>query len=339
MSEPVGVAMIGTGRWAGRLAQAIHRSNLLELVTCYSRNPEKRAAFAEKFECGAAPSLDAAIGHPEVEGVLLVTPNNVHAQLTLVCAEAGKHVYSEKPIADTMEDGITMRDACDAVVVTLFVGHCFRRLGAARKTKELIEEGKLGEVVLAEANFSLKSSGLTPESWRYYRETCPGGPLMQLGIHHADTLQYLLGSVESVYGSFARLITEAEIDDVSMAMLEFESGARGVLSSSYVSPKTFYIRLYGTEATLDYTTDMSVWPNADKVDEATALTLVTDAGKEIIPFQPSDMVLEELEEFAQCVRGEAIPETGAPEALAALQVIRGAIESYDRGKPVWLEAI
>jgi predicted dehydrogenase len=188
----------------------------------------------------------------------------------------------------------------------------------------------LGQVVLAEANFSLPGS-LTPDKWRYYRETCPGGPLMQLGVHHADTLQYWLGPVRRVHGSFARLSTEAEIDDVGSALLEFESGARGALNSSYVSPKTFYLRLFGTEANLFYETDMSIWPNAEKMDPATTLTLQTKSGTETIDFDTRDMLMDELDEFARCVRGEAVPETGAAEGLAALRVIRGALESHENG--------
>lgn len=105
-----------------------------------------------------------------------------------------------------------MRDAG----VTLLVGHQMRRVGAARRTKALLEEGVLGTVVLAEANFSLPGV-IIPDQWRAHRRTCPGGPLMQLGVHHADTLQYLLGPVVRVRGSFARLSTAAEIDDVASA--------------------------------------------------------------------------------------------------------------------------
>jgi predicted dehydrogenase len=311
-----------------RLGGVIKRLPSLRLVTCYSRNQEKREAFASDFECEAASSFEAAIEQPEVQGVLLITPNNVHAEQSIACAERGKHIFVEKPIADTMADGQAIQAACTGV--TLQVGHCCRRLGAARKVKELLTAGRLGQVVLAEANFSLPST-LTPDKWRYYRETCPGGPLMQLGVHHADTLQYWLGPVKRVHGSFARLSTEAEIDDVGSVLIEFESGARGTLNSSYVSPKTFYLRLFGTEANLFYETDMSIWPNAEKMDPATTLTLQTKSGSETIAFETRDMLMDELDEFARCIRGEAVPETGAAEGLAALQVIRGALESHENG--------
>jgi predicted dehydrogenase len=329
----VGVALIGTGMWGRQLATAVRRASSLWLVTCYSRNVARRVAFAADQDCEAAASFEAAVEHLEVQGVLLVTPNHVHAEQAIACAGRGKHVFVEKPIADTVSDGLVMQQACDDAGLTLLVGHGFRRLGAARKVKQLVESGALGTVVLAEANFSLPGR-LTPDKWRYYRKTCPGGPLMQLGIHQADTLQYWLGPVRQVQGSFARLATAAEIDDVGTVLLEFESGARGTLTSSYVSPKTFYLRLYGTEANLLYETDMSVWPRTGQVDAATSLVLQTKHGREALEFEQRDMLVEELEEFARCIRGEAEPETGAAPALAALRLIRAAIESHERGQVV-----
>jgi len=160
---------------------------------------------------------------------------------------------------------------------------------------------------------------------------------MQLGIHHADTLRYWLGPVKRVQGSFARLATQAEIDDVGMAMLEFAGGARGILNSSYVSPKTFSLRLYGTEANLFYETDMNVWPRADQMDAATTLSLQTKSERTVVAFEPRDMLIDELEEFARCVRGEAVPETDAAEALAALELIRGALTAHESGRPYLLE--
>lgn len=333
--DPVGVALVGTGMWARRIAEAVARTDSLRLVTCYSRDPGRRARFADEFGCDAAPSFEAAVDDERVEGVLLVTPNSSHAEQAIACAERGRDVFVEKPIADTLDDGRAMRAACEAAAVTLLVGHCFRRLGASRAVSRLIADGTLGRVVLAETNFSLPGT-LTPDVWRYYRATCPGGPLMQLGVHHADTLQYWLGPVARVRGSFARLVTGAEIDDVGVALLEFEDGARATLASSYVSPKTFSARLFGTEAVLDYGVDMSVWPQAERLDEVSTLTVTTKAGSQRLAFERRDMLVDELDEFARCVRGEAEPETDADEALAALAVIRGAIESDEMGEAVSL---
>jgi len=331
--EPIAVAVIGTGMWGKRMLAAIKRTPSLRLLACYSRNAEARHTVASEFGCVAADSFEEAIHWDDVQGVLLITPNHVHAEQAQACAEAGKHVFVEKPVADTLEDGLAMQSACEAAGVTLFVGHGFRRLGAARKVKRVLEEGRLGNVVLAEANFSLPGT-LTPDKWRYYRETCPGGPLMQLGIHHADTLQYWLGPVAQVRGSFAHLATTAEIDDVGVAQLEFGNGALGMLTGSYVSPKTYFLHLYGTEGVLEYQTDMSIWPNADRMDPATTLTLRKKSGVEQLEFEPRDMLVDELEEFACCVQGSAQPETGALEGLQALDVILSAVRSHETGTTI-----
>jgi predicted dehydrogenase len=316
-----GVAIVGTGMWGPRLAAAAQRAGL-ELVTCFARDEGKRRAFAERFGCEAAASLAEAIGHARVEGVVLATPNDVHEEQAAACAERGRHVFVEKPIAESVEAGERMKRACAEAGVTLMVGHAFRRLGAARRVKELIDGGALGRVVLAEANMSLTGS-FKPGAWRGERERNPGGPIMQLGIHHVDTLAYWLGPVRRASGRFAHVETAAEIDDVGVVTLEFESGALGSLTGSYVSPKTLSLRLLGTEAVLDYRTDFSVWPDARALDGVTTLTL---AG-ERVSFEARDMLAEELAEFGRCIRGEADPETGADEGISALAVVRQALEA------------
>jgi UDP-N-acetyl-2-amino-2-deoxyglucuronate dehydrogenase len=317
-----GIAVVGTGMWAPRLAAAAERAGL-ELVTCFSRDAVRRAEFAERFGCEPAVTLEDAIGHADVAGVVLATPNDVHEEQALECAERGRHVFVEKPIADSVAAGERMRRACDEAGVTLMVGHAFRRLGAARRVKQLIDDGALGRVVLAEANMSLPGS-FKPAAWRAHRDRNPGGPIMQLGIHHVDTLAYWLGPVRRASGRFAHVHTEAEIDDVGVVTLEFESGAFGSLTGSYVSPKTLSLRLLGTEAVLDYRTDFSVWPDAQRLDAVTTLTL---AG-EPVDFDERDMLAEELAEFGRCVRGDAAPETGADEGIAALGAVLQALESH-----------
>ena len=317
-----GIAIVGTGMWAPRLAAAAERAGL-ELVTCFSRDEGRRAEFAGRFGCEPAASLEEAIGHPGVEGVLLVTPNDVHEEQTLACAERGRHVFVEKPIADSVEAGERMRSTCAEAGVTLMVGHAFRRLGAARRAKEVLDDGALGRVALAEANMSLPGS-FKPEAWRAHRERNPGGPIMQLGIHHLDTLAYWLGPVQRASGRFAHVHTQADIDDVGILTLEFESGALASLTGSYVSPKTLSLRLFGTEAVLDYRTDFSVWPDAQALDGVTTLTL----DGEPVDFEKRDMLAEELAEFGRCIRGEAEPETGADEGLAALGAVLQALDSH-----------
>lgn len=308
MTERVGVALVGaTGMWGPRLAEAIERGSRLRLVTSCGRD-----------------GFEEAVAHPEVGAVVLATPNDLHAPQALRCAELGKHVFVEKPIADSVAAGEAMRDAFAAAGLVLAVGHGMRRLGAARRVKELLGEGALGTVVLAEANWSLPGR-LTPDAWRWYRDKAPGGPLLQLGIHHADTLAFWLGPVRRSFGAFAHLVTEAEIDDVGVVGLEFDSGALGAITGSYVSPRTWFVRLYGTKGILDYEIDMSVWPRAHEADAATTLALRDGDGARLIEFERRDPLVEELDELGAAVRGETAFETGPDEGIAALRAILDAV--------------
>src|SRR4029078_7575534 len=131
----------------------------------------------------------------------------------------------------------------------------------------------------------------------------------------------LLGPVTRTTGRLNRVVSKIDIDDTGAAILEFASGALGTITSSYASPKTYSIRLLGTDAVLDYRTDISVWPAAEKLDALTALTV----GGEAVGFHHVDPLVDELEELGRCVRGEATPETGADEGIAALRVILDAV--------------
>jgi predicted dehydrogenase len=321
--RPVGVALIGTGMWAGQIAAAARRAGL-RLVTCFSRDADRRRAFAESAGCGAAPSLRVALEHPDVEAALILTPNDTHAEIALACAERGLGVFVEKPIADTVADAERIASACADAGVTLMVGHAFRRLGAARRVAELIAAGDLGQVVLAEATFSLPGA-FSPAKWRAHRDRNPGGPLMQLGIHHVDTLASWLGEPVAATGRFAHLHSEADIDDVGVVTLRMASGSLAAVTGSYVSPKTFAIRLSGTRAVLDYRADFSVWPDAKRLDAVTSLTL----DGEPVAFEERDMLAEQLAELGRCVRTGAAPETGAAEGIAALRAIRSALEAAE----------
>lgn len=90
-------ALIGTGFWGAKLAEAIGRADGVELACCYSRSPEKRAEFAERFGCEAAQSYEAAL--EAADAVVLATPNEEHEVQAVAAATRGKHVFVEKPIA------------------------------------------------------------------------------------------------------------------------------------------------------------------------------------------------------------------------------------------------
>ena len=129
---PVGIGLVGVGMWGRRMAAAAERAGGVDLVTCFARDEGARSEAAETFGCRAAGSLDALLDDSDVEAVLVVAPNHTHAEIAVASAERGKHVFVEKPFADRLADGLRAAEAIQRAGVLLFVGHSFRRLGAAR---------------------------------------------------------------------------------------------------------------------------------------------------------------------------------------------------------------
>ena len=346
--DRVGVALIGIGSWSGVIANAVQRSKKTKMVTCYTRNAEKRQAFSRKYGCDQEASLEDLLKRDDVEGILLTTPNAIHAEHALLAAQNGKHVYVDKPIANTLEDGKRMVEACEKAGVVLLVGHDMRRLSGFRKMKELMDQGAIGKPVMVESNFSARLGfELTPDKWRWHGDDsgCPAGALMTMGVHHADTLQYYYGPIKRVFAFFNKLYSQADVEDVTMTTFQFDSGVLGYLGSTYVSPRANWIYAYGTEGHLFCTLSLpnvsfdeylQVW---SVVDRYTILQFF-DKSKdkpETIPLSIGDPILEEIDEFADCIRTGKKPETDGRGALAALGLIRAAIDSARTGRPVELK--
>lgn len=334
-TDRVRLAPIGLGRWARVLARGAQRGDVIELYSCFSRSEQKRSAFQDEFDVPkAASSLDELLQDEGVEGILITTPNDTHRDLILAGLEAGKAVYTDKPIAHTLEHALEIKAAVDRTGGTFAVGHSARRLAGSRVMKQWLDGGNLGNVSLAEANFSNERGlELTPETWRWYAAKSPGGTFIQLGVHHADNLQYLLGPVAQVTAHARRLYTESEVPDAVMAILEFEAGPLGYIGCGWASPGIYQVRLQGTKANLMYDLDFTHWDESHDADAWSTLVSQSyrDMTRRTVQLAPTDMFREQLEEFALAIRGQAEIEVGIDEAIRALAVVRAALESSERG--------
>lgn len=345
---PVRLALVGLGNFSTAVGGAAQRSQKAKLVTCFDIVPERRKAGGEKYGIDQERSYEDVLKRKDIDGVLLVTPNAFHCEQAVLAAEYGKHVYVEKPIANTIADGKKMIAACQKAGVTLMVGHVMRRHAGNRKLKELIDQGAIGKPVMVEANLSSNQGfELTPDQfrWRGDDSGCPAGALMTMGIHAVDIFNHLFGPIEKVFAYFKKLYIPAEVEDVHTVIFQFRSGILGYLGSNFASPRINWIRVYGTEANLSRITLRPDRPFAEamkltsKSDIYTRLELF-EKGKDQaveIPLPQGDPILEEIDEFAHCIQTGARPETDGEAGLAALAFIRAAIESARTGKEVKLE--
>ena len=329
-AEPLRVACLGMGWWSDVLADAMQRSGKLKIVACYTRSDAKRQAFAAKYQCRPAGSYDEILADSEVEAIVNTTPNDVHLDTTRAAAAAGKHVFLDKPIANTVSDGRAIGEICSKAGVVLALGYQRRRESQFRWIRQQIDDGVFGKLVNAEANISRDRLGkIDLSSWRYQAQGMPGGVMLQIGIHYTDVLEYLMGPVKAVSGRLAQLVLPGDNPDVASLVLEHENGALSTLNASYASASEYYLmNIYGKEASAYY-------------DMHNGLRMLRRGSERplAVPCAAVDTFAEELEEFAAAIRGNGTPEVGGAYATTSLAVVRAGILSAREGRRVEIAEI
>jgi predicted dehydrogenase len=335
--EAVRVGIVGLGRWAKVLTRAAEKSNQIKIVAGFSRSQEKREAFASELGVPAAASMAEMLANPEIKGVILTVPNEQHLPVAAEVAKAGKHVYTEKPIASTLEEGLQIEALQRTYGITVTVGHSARLMAGMRKIREAIDSGELGKVAFIEANFSNERAlELTPKTWRWYKDKAPGGPLSQLAIHMFDVVHYLGGDMVEASSMASKLSpVGAEVDDQSMTLIKFADGKLAYVGSCWTSPGIFAVRVFGSKGLMHYEIDFGTWDTPDKLHEKSVLYIQRGkdgyANRENLTIPPSDMFRTELEMFAESCRTGKPGELSAHNGNVAVAVVYAALRSIQKG--------
>lgn len=248
----INAAIVGIGRWGQRLVDAIQgegveASRLIRFRKGTTRTPARVTDYARKRGIELLDSLDALLEDPGVDAVVLATPHAGHASQVLQCAQSGRPVFVEKPLALNVADASRIRAACDAAGVVLAVGHNRRFFPAMRELKRLAADGTLGTLLHVEGNFS-GSFGLEYDSsaWRASETEAPGGGLTLMGVHIFDAMIDLLGPIASVGATSLRQVLKIELDDTSAGVIRFAGGQSGYMSTLTATARLWRMQLFGT---------------------------------------------------------------------------------------------
>ena len=314
-------ASIGMGWWSDELADAVQgKSDAIRIATCFTRSPEKRAAFAAKYGTQTHESYEAVLADDGIDAVILTTPHSTHAEQVIAAAAAGKHVFCEKPFTLNRASAEAAAEACAGAGVVLAIGQNRRYHSATQALKAMLEEGALGTILHAEANFSVPSAlGYPPDLWRSNRIESPAGSVTGLGIHMIDALIHLLGPIARVAAQAYRRAVPVDIDDTTSVLFAFESGVSGYLGTLFACPHTSYINIYGTGG------------NAfAQVDNSRLTVQPADGAARDEPIEPQDTLRLELDEFAAAVAGAArftVTPAEAVHGIAAMEALVAAAAS------------
>lgn len=230
-----GFGIIGCGMIADFHARAIEAMKGGHLACVFSRNKANADRVADAFNCASYQDLGAFLAHPGLHIVTIATPSGAHLEPCQRAAMAGKHIICEKPLEVTLARVDKMIRVCKEHHVTL-AGIFPRRFNEATMIfKKAVDQGRLGKITLADATVKWHRTQAYYDGgdWRGTWRLDGGGALMNQSIHTIDLLYYLAGEVKRVSAFADRSIHERiEAEDNAVAILQFASGALGVIEGS-----------------------------------------------------------------------------------------------------------
>ena len=313
--------MVGLGRWGRSLMEAAKGS--------------ERIRFARTADPIEGTRLEDVLRDRSVQAVVLATPHSLHGEQAIAAAQAGKHVFCEKPLALRLADAQAMVEACRGAGVVLAVGHNRRFWPAMRALKRIVDSGDLGELLHVEGHNSNENSNRVTGGWRTSPAESPGGGFTGAGLHALDAMIMLCGAVRRVHwpipdpgatrGDFERardriaarlpaiepmLATPPRTTlapatpDTLCALYEFANGASGTLATVRATPFYWRVHAFGSNG------------SAEVLGESKLLLRISGKPQQKIVFDASDSLRAELEAFADAVE-ERAPYPITPEQILA----------------------
>jgi predicted dehydrogenase len=313
-------AVIGLGWWGRTIVETLRESAKLRLVKAVDPDPKARA-WAEARGLAAAADLGDALADERVKAVLLCTPHSRHTAQIARAAEAGRHVFCEKPLALSRREAAQSVAICNAHRVVLGVGHERRFEPPMLEAKRLAQAGALGTLLQIEASFSQdKFLSLPADNWRLDSSEAPAGPMTATGIHLLDLAISLLGPAEQAFARARRLGSGLANGDTLGAIVGFRSGAAALISAILATPFAGRFALYGSEAWVEVRDKA----HPESPEGWTLVTCRRGGRPEITEYPPAAAVRANLEAFAEAALGGApypVPQAEMVANIAALEAI------------------
>ncbi|MFI9250026.1 Gfo/Idh/MocA family protein [Streptomyces sp. NPDC053069] len=374
MVDELGVAVIGFG-WMGRVhtqayARLPHHYPQLplrpRLVTVAEEVPGRAEEAAERFGFATATRdwRDVA-ADPRVRAVSITAPNFLHREIGVAMAEAGKHIWIEKPVGLTAEDARAVADAVAKAGVQGAVGFNYRNAPAVEAARDLIASGGIGTVTHVRirlfSDYAAHPDGAL--TWRYERARGGSGVLGDLASHGADLARFLLGDITSLAADTAVFVPErarpagataghalasggepgpVENEDYVNCLLRFASGARGVLEACRVSvgeQNNYGFEVHGTKGAVFWDfrrmNELAVSRGSTYQDQPVSTVYVGPGAGEFVAFQPGagnamgydDLKVIEAYRFVRSV-AEGVPYGATPaDAVRSAAVLEAMLRS------------
>jgi predicted dehydrogenase len=249
--DAIRVGVIGTGA----ISQVVHvpifaEREDVDLLAVSDADSHKAQALAERFGVPLVLDDDALINHPDLDAVVICTPNYLHEEMAIAALEAGKHVFVERPLATSSAGARRVLDVAERAgrVLVVSMPHRFRPGVAA--LRNFIAGGELGELYAVRGSWMTRLMPGSRHTWRYDREEAGGGALIDLGVPALDLCLWLVGFPPMKRVSCVTSPRGASVEDAATLMAETAEGVALTLEVStrfFAGEDRYYARVMGTE--------------------------------------------------------------------------------------------
>lgn len=292
-------AVVGLGWWGQTLVQELASSELIQAVLGVDPDPARRASLAGT---STVATFQEALEHPDVDAVILCSPHRFHAAQITQAAEAGRHVFCEKPFCTNAAEADAALAAVRTAGVQLGVGHERRFEPAVIELQNRCREGDIGTPLVFEGNFSQdKFLALPADNWRLSNAEAPVGPLSATGIHLVDLAISLFGEPSEVWARLSTKATRFENGDTLSITLGFSQGQTAVITAILTTPFMGRVCVLGSRGWMEIRD--RTHPESSSGWDVT--TTHRDGAPQVRFFPPHPAVRDNLERFAEAIEGSA----------------------------------
>ena len=323
----LGICVVGLGMGYAH-AKSYSKMEDVDLYVCDIDQTKVERAKGELAVKGAFNTIDEALKSPKIEAIDAALPHDMHRDIAVRAAEAGKHFMTEKPLARNLIEADEMIEAAEKAGIKLMVAEGARFQSSVTKARQLIDEGLLGKIFLVRV-YQLESAH--PSGWRLDKERTGGGNLIDSGIHAVHLLRFLGGAdVELVFSQMTRLVlTEMEGEDTSATVVRFGNGVVGNLITGWSFdapvPETRFI-VYGTDGCL-----WQEWGGQRKLYLKSSKPAEGNDGPMFIDVPRVSAFDAECRHFVDCILQDREPITGPKEGRGDVELIVAAYRSAETG--------
>ncbi|WP_218628332.1 Gfo/Idh/MocA family oxidoreductase [Variovorax sp. dw_954] len=326
-----GWGLIGASTIASEyMIEAIRAQQGHKVVAVASSNADRAKDFAARHViAGAYDSVAKLLADPAVQVVYISTTNELHRDQVIAAAAAGKHVLCEKPLALKLDDARKMVGACADAGVVMATNHHLRNAATHRKIRELIQAGAIGRPLFARVFHAVY---LPPhlQGWRIDKPAAGGGVILDIAVHDADTLRFILGAepVEAVGISQSASLAREGLEDGVMAVLRFDNGVVAQLHDAFTVPFAGTgIEIHGDKGSVIGRNVMTQKPVGE--------VLLRDAqGERAVPVEHESLYARGVARFCAALRGEGEPAATALDGVRSLATALAIAEACQGGKTV-----